>query len=113
MNIKKGDTVIVIAGKDKGAQGKVIDGLPRATQRCSSRVSTAIKKHTKVTTAAARRPAASSPRRPRPRQQRDVLVEGRRQGSAPASATARRGRARRDGQDVRSPRRKRANGEDI
>ena len=27
MNIKKGDTVKVIAGKDKGAQGKVISVL--------------------------------------------------------------------------------------
>ena len=27
MKIKKGDTVLVIAGKDKGAKGKVIQGL--------------------------------------------------------------------------------------
>jgi large subunit ribosomal protein L24 len=29
MKIKKGDTVQVISGKDKGAKGKVIVGLPR------------------------------------------------------------------------------------
>ena len=29
VNIKKGDTVKVIAGKDKGAEGKVIAVLPR------------------------------------------------------------------------------------
>ena len=29
MKIKKGDTVVVIAGKDKGAKGKVIAAYPR------------------------------------------------------------------------------------
>ena len=29
MKIKKGDTVVVIAGKDKGAKGKVIAAFPR------------------------------------------------------------------------------------
>ena len=29
MKIRKGDTVIVTAGKDKGAKGKVITALPR------------------------------------------------------------------------------------
>lgn len=29
MNIKKGDTVIVIAGKDKGKKAKVTEALPR------------------------------------------------------------------------------------
>ena len=33
MKIKKGDTVQVIAGKDKGAEGKVIAVLPRAAAR--------------------------------------------------------------------------------
>jgi large subunit ribosomal protein L24 len=29
MNIKKGDTVIVISGKDKGKSGKVVRSIPR------------------------------------------------------------------------------------
>lgn len=29
MKIKKGDTVVVIAGKDKGKKGKVIESFPR------------------------------------------------------------------------------------
>jgi len=29
MNIKKGDTVIVISGKDKGKKGKVIKAMPK------------------------------------------------------------------------------------
>lgn len=28
MNIKKGDTVVIIAGKDKGKSGKVIEAIP-------------------------------------------------------------------------------------
>ena len=30
MKIKKGDTVQVLAGKDRGKQGRVVDALPRA-----------------------------------------------------------------------------------
>ncbi len=40
MKVHKGDTVLVIAGKDKGAKGKVIQATPRPT-RSSSRASTA------------------------------------------------------------------------
>ncbi len=29
MNIKKGDTVVVIAGKDKGKTGKVVQAMPK------------------------------------------------------------------------------------
>ena len=29
MHVKKGDTVVVIAGKDKGKKGKVINVLPK------------------------------------------------------------------------------------
>ena len=29
MNIKKGDTVIVISGKDKGKKGKVVKAMPK------------------------------------------------------------------------------------
>ena len=34
MHIKKGDTVVVIAGKDKGKKGKVIAVLPKRIE-CS------------------------------------------------------------------------------
>ena len=47
MNIKKGDTVKVIAGKDKGAEGKVIQVL-REEQRVIVEGVNRIKKHTKV-----------------------------------------------------------------
>ena len=33
MNIKKGDTVVVLSGKDKGKQGKVQAAVP-ASPRC-------------------------------------------------------------------------------
>ena len=45
--IKKGDTVKVIAGKDKGAEGKVIQVL-REEQRVIVEGVNRIKKHTKV-----------------------------------------------------------------
>ena len=47
MKIKKGDTVKVIAGKDKGAEGKVIKVL-REEQRVIVEGVNRIKKHTKV-----------------------------------------------------------------
>ncbi len=47
MNIKKGDTVKVIAGKDKGAEGKVISVL-RDEDRVIVEGVNRIKKHTKV-----------------------------------------------------------------
>ena len=47
MNIKKGDTVKVIAGKDKGAEGKVIEVL-REEQRVIVEGVNRVKKHTKV-----------------------------------------------------------------
>lgn len=34
MHIKKGDNVKVIAGKDKGKEGKVIATLPKRPCRC-------------------------------------------------------------------------------
>ncbi|GAA5146822.1 50S ribosomal protein L24 [Pseudonocardia eucalypti] len=49
MKIKKGDTVVVIAGKDKGARGKVIQSYP-AKQRVLVEGVNRIKKHTRVTT---------------------------------------------------------------
>ena len=32
MNVKKGDTVIVLSGKDKGKQGKVLGTVPKSTK---------------------------------------------------------------------------------
>jgi large subunit ribosomal protein L24 len=48
MKIKKGDTVLVIAGKDKGARGKVIQAYP-AENRVLVEGVNRIKKHTRVT----------------------------------------------------------------
>ena len=47
LNIKKGDTVKVIAGKDKGAEGKVIQVL-REEQRVIVEGVNRVKRHTKV-----------------------------------------------------------------
>jgi large subunit ribosomal protein L24 len=47
VNIKKGDTVKVIAGKDKGAEGKVIQVL-REQDRVVVEGVNRVKKHTKV-----------------------------------------------------------------
>src|ERR671939_1304686 len=47
MKIKKGDTVLVVAGKDKGAKGKVIQAYPE-TQRVLVEGVNRIKKHTRV-----------------------------------------------------------------
>ena len=47
LSIKKGDTVKVIAGKDKGAEGKVIQVL-REEQRVIVEGVNRVKKHTKV-----------------------------------------------------------------
>lgn len=47
INLKKGDTVKVIAGKDKGAEGKVISVL-REEDRVIVEGVNRIKKHTKV-----------------------------------------------------------------
>ena len=44
MKIKKGDMVQVIAGKDKGAQGKVIEAYPQRDKVLVERVNR-IKKH--------------------------------------------------------------------
>jgi large subunit ribosomal protein L24 len=48
MKIKKGDTVQVIAGKDKGAKGKVIQAYPD-TDRVLVEGVNRIKKHTRIT----------------------------------------------------------------
>jgi large subunit ribosomal protein L24 len=47
LNIRKGDTVLVISGKDRGVQGKIIDVFPEADKVIVEGVNR-IKKHTKV-----------------------------------------------------------------
>jgi len=47
MKIKKGDTVLVIAGKDKGAKGKVIKAYPERDRVLVEGVNR-IKKHTRI-----------------------------------------------------------------
>ena len=49
MKIKKGDTVIVIAGKDKGAKGKVIAAFPTRDKVLVEGVNR-MKKHEKIRT---------------------------------------------------------------
>lgn len=48
MKVKKGDTVVVISGKDKGAKGKVIQAYPDRDRVLVEGVNR-IKKHTRVT----------------------------------------------------------------
>jgi large subunit ribosomal protein L24 len=48
MKVKKGDTVVVIAGKDKGAKGKVIQAYPDRNKILVEGVNR-IKKHTRIT----------------------------------------------------------------
>jgi large subunit ribosomal protein L24 len=48
MKIKKGDTVVVISGKDKGARGKVIQAYPKTNKVIVEGVNR-VKKHTKIT----------------------------------------------------------------
>ena len=49
MKVRKGDTVEVVAGKDKGARGKVIAAYPRLDQVLVEGVNR-VKKHTRVRT---------------------------------------------------------------
>ena len=49
VKVKKGDTVVVIAGKDKGAKGKVIAAYPRQDKVLVEGVNR-IKKHTRIRT---------------------------------------------------------------
>jgi len=49
VKVKKGDTVVVIAGKDKGAKGKVIAAYPRQDKVLVEGVNR-IKKHTRIQT---------------------------------------------------------------
>jgi large subunit ribosomal protein L24 len=49
MKVKKGDTVVVIAGKDKGAKGKVISAFPKLNKVLVEGVNR-VKKHTRIRT---------------------------------------------------------------
>jgi large subunit ribosomal protein L24 len=49
MKVRKGDTVLVVAGKDKGAKGKVIQAIPRQDKVIVEGVNR-IKKHTRIRT---------------------------------------------------------------
>jgi large subunit ribosomal protein L24 len=49
VHVKKGDTVAVISGKDRGARGKVIQAMPQQRRVLVEGVNR-IKKHTRVTT---------------------------------------------------------------
>jgi large subunit ribosomal protein L24 len=51
MKVKKNDEVVVIAGKDRGVRGKVIEAIPTQNKVIVEGVNR-IKKHTKVTTGA-------------------------------------------------------------
>src|SRR3982074_1512339 len=49
MKVKKGDTVVVVAGKDKGAKGKVIAAYPKLDRVLVEGVNR-VKKHTRLRT---------------------------------------------------------------
>jgi large subunit ribosomal protein L24 len=49
MKVKKGDTVLVIAGKDKGAKGKVIAAYPSQDKVLVEGINR-VKKHTRIRT---------------------------------------------------------------
>jgi len=49
MKVKKGDTVLVISGKDRGAKGKVIAAYPTRDKVLVEGVNR-VKKHTKIQT---------------------------------------------------------------
>jgi large subunit ribosomal protein L24 len=49
MKVKKGDTVVVVAGKDRGAKGKVIAAYPKLDKVLVEGVNR-VKKHTRIRT---------------------------------------------------------------
>jgi len=48
LHVKKGDTVVVLSGKDKGKKGKVIEALPKKAKVVVEGVNK-VKRHTKAT----------------------------------------------------------------
>ncbi len=65
MKVHKGDTVLVISGKDKGAKGKVIQAYPARNKVLVEGVNR-IKKHTAISTNQRGASPAASSRRKRP-----------------------------------------------
>lgn len=47
MHVKKGDTVLVLSGKDKGKKGKIIEALPKKSKVVVEGVNK-VKRHTKA-----------------------------------------------------------------
>ena len=47
LHVKKGDTVLVLSGKDKGKQGKVIQALPKKDKVVVEGVNK-VKRHTRI-----------------------------------------------------------------
>ena len=88
VSIKKGDQVVVISGKDKGAEGKVIQVL-REEQRVIVEGVNRVKRHTKVVNQGGRAGTTGgiiTTEAPDPHQQRDA---GRGQGRDPRRLQAR------------------------
>ncbi len=46
LHVKKGDTVVVLSGKDKGKQGKIIQAIPKKGQVVVEEINK-VKRHTK------------------------------------------------------------------
>ena len=46
LHVKKGDTVVVLSGKDKGKQGKIVEALPKKAKVVVEGVNQ-VKRHTK------------------------------------------------------------------
>ena len=59
MKLKKGDTVEVIAGKDKGQEGEIVHVFPTDNKVIVNGINTA-KKHSKARNAATSRAASST-----------------------------------------------------
>jgi large subunit ribosomal protein L24 len=49
MKVKKGDMVLVVSGKDKGAKGRVLTAIPRSDKVIVEGVNR-VKKHTRIRT---------------------------------------------------------------
>jgi large subunit ribosomal protein L24 len=64
MKVKKGDTVVVLAGKDKGARGRVIAAYPQLQKVLVEGVGRSRSTPASARTSAAPSRAGSSPRRP-------------------------------------------------
>jgi large subunit ribosomal protein L5 len=93
MKVKKGDTVVVIAGKDKGAKGKVIAAYPRLDKVLVEGVNR-VKKHTRIRTTQRGAKTGGIVTQEAPIHVSNVMVVDR-TASRPASATGRRRTARR------------------